>query len=92
MLRKRKIVKVFLEFRYGHLNKFVDVLAAYLYVACLLAQACSVTVGAGGLATISGQHYAILDLVLALLQHTEEVVNAGLLPAALVNAAAASVP
>ena len=92
MLGQRERVKIFLEFRYGHLNQLVDGFAAHLNVTGLFAKAGSVTLGAYGLAAVSGQHYAVLDLVLALLQHTEEVVNAGLLPAALVNAAAASVP
>ena len=92
MLRQSQIVKKLLEFRYGHLDKLVDILSSYLYVTCLLPEACAVTVGADGFAAVSGQHYAVLDLVLALLKHLEEVVNAGLLPSALVNASAASVP
>ena len=92
MLGQRERVKIFLELRYGHLNQLVDGFAAHLNVTGLLAQTCSVTLGADGLAAVPGQHYAVLDLVLALFQHTEEGVNTGFLPAALVTAAAASVP
>ena len=92
MLRQSERIKELFEFRYGHLNQLVDGLAAHLYVTGLLAQARSVTLGADGLAAVSGQHDAVLDLVLALLQHTEEIVNTGLLPSPFILAAAASVP
>ena len=44
------------------------------------------TLGADCLAAVAGQHHAVLDLVLALLEHSEKCVYAGLLPAALVKA------
>ena len=60
----------------GHLHQFGDALAAYLHIARFLLQSCAAAVGAHGLATEAAQHHAVLYLVLVLLHHAEELVDA----------------
>ena len=81
-----------LQFFYRHVYEFGNSPPAYLYVRGLLFQACAVAVGAYGLSSVSGKHYAILYLVLVCFEHTEESVYAYLLFFGQASFLVASVP
>ena len=60
----------------GEFAEFCDALACYLDVFCLFLEAAAMADGTGGLSAIAGEHDAILNLVLVLLEHAEELVDA----------------
>ena len=68
-------VEPFLQSHHRHLYQVGNAPAAYLHVVGFGLQARAVTYGACGLSPVSGQHHAVLYLVLILLHHVEEEVN-----------------
>ena len=60
----------------GKFAQVGDAPSTYLHILCFLLQPSSVAGGAGGLASVAGQHHAILDFILILPQHAEKLVDA----------------
>ena len=75
----------FLQSDNRHLYKVGDAAPTNLHILSLRLQTCSVTLGAGGLSPVTGQHHAVLNLVLILLHHIEEGIDARFLLFALVG-------
>ena len=69
----------FLQADDRHLYEIGDAAPTNLHVFGLGLQTCPVTLRTGGLAPVTGQHHAVLDLVLVLLHHIEEGIDARLL-------------
>ena len=63
----------------GHLYQVGDAATVYLHIVGLGLQARAVAYRTGGLAPVTTQHHAVLYLVLVLLHHLEEGVDAGFL-------------
>ncbi|CCY14895.1 uncharacterized protein BN773_00888 [Prevotella sp. CAG:755] len=67
------------EVRDRQVDKLGNGPAAHLDVRSLTFKASAVTLGADGLSAITGEHHAILDLVLVLFEHSEESIDRHLL-------------
>ena len=78
MLVECQVVKPFLESDNGHLHQIGDASSVYLDVFCFRFQAGAVTLRTGCLASITCLHHAVLNLILILLEHLEELVDARL--------------
>ena len=85
MVVELQVVEPFLEPDDRHLDQVGDASAVNLHILCFGFQTGAVTDGTGGLTSISGHHHPILDLVLIVLHHLEELVDAGLLILAFVR-------
>ena len=75
MLRQLQLVKPLFQSYHGHLYQVGNASSAYLDILRLGLQARTVTRRTSGLTSVSGQHHAILYLVLVLLYHVEEEVD-----------------
>ena len=65
-----------LQLRYRHLHQFRDAPSPHFHVVGLRLEACAVAGWAGGLSAVACHHHAVLYLVLVLLHHFEEGVDA----------------
>ena len=59
-----------------HVYQFRNALATYFYIVGFLLESCAMTVRTDGLSAESAQHHTILYLVLVLLHHSEEFIDA----------------
>ena len=71
-----QLIEPFLQSYNGHLYQVSDASATDLHVFCLRLEACTMTDGTVGLTPVTAQHHTVLDLVLVLLEHLEERVDA----------------
>ena len=69
-------VEPLLEANDGHLHEVGDAAAADLYIVGFGLQTGAVTDGTIRLSPVAGKHHAVLDLILIILQHLEELVDA----------------
>ena len=73
---KGEVVKPFFQVFYGHVHKVRNAHAVDFHVFSLLAEPSSVACRAYRFPAVSAEHHAVLNLVLVLLKHSEEFVDA----------------
>ena len=76
MLREFQFLEPFAQVHNRHFNQFGDALSANLYIVGFLLESGTMAVGTNRLSTESAQHHAVLYLVLVLLYHSEELIDA----------------
>ena len=76
MLREFQFLEPFAQVHNRHLNQFGDALSANLHIVGFLLESGAMAIRTDGLASESAQHHTVLYLVLVLLHHSEEFVDA----------------
>lgn len=76
----------------GHLHQVRDAASANLHIVSLRLQTGAVTFRTGRLTTIAAQHHPVLDLILVLLHHLEESIDADLVVNVLMTFGGESMP
>ena len=76
MLCQLQLLEPCAEIGNRHIYQFCDALSANLHIVGFLLESGAMAIRADGLASESAQHHTVLYLVLVLLHHSEEFVDA----------------